>query len=160
MTTEAMQQMIATLQAGLKDFHNRSLSENQKILQSSQQRELLLDAQAKQLESIQEPAKQALKHAQAEAEGSKEALAKTQEGNQQIPIANQTIKEINDGWCMMDENLHKYVKESHEVQQKRDEGLKKTIKSTNNILINQQDKLRDIEDLVQAIEKQVTSNAF
>ncbi|KAG8720510.1 hypothetical protein FRC08_000041 [Ceratobasidium sp. 394] len=134
MTTEAMQRMVATLQAGLKDFHNRSLSENQKILQSALEKETLLEAQGKQLDSIQELPKLALEHAQAAAEGSKEVLVKAKEANKRTPEWNRMIKEINDGWRVRDDKLTKYLNDSNKGQQKRDDDMNKTIKMMNGML--------------------------
>ncbi|KAG9078310.1 hypothetical protein FS749_009709 [Ceratobasidium sp. UAMH 11750] len=160
MTAEVVQQMVVTLQAGLKDFHNKSLSENQKILQSSQKRELLLDAQAKQLESIQELAKQVLRHAQAAAEGSNEALTKAKEADERTPELNGTIKEVNDGWQERDDKLIKFARETSAGQERRDEELNRTLRAINSTLLIQHDKQRDIEELVEAIEGQVADKTF
>ncbi|KAG9083823.1 hypothetical protein FS749_005710 [Ceratobasidium sp. UAMH 11750] len=153
MTAEVVQQMVATLQAGLKDFHDRSLSENRKILQSSLQREGLLEVQGKQLESIQELAKQPIKHAQSAVEGSKEALATAKEIEGQHPELNRTIKVVNNRWRFRDDQLTKYVKDANKGQQKRDDDLNKTIKTMNGILLDQQDKLKDIEGMVQGVKE-------
>ncbi|KAG8711511.1 hypothetical protein FRC08_015799 [Ceratobasidium sp. 394] len=50
--------------------------------------------------------------------------------------------------------------ETNKEQQKRDDNLNKTIKMMNGILVNQRDKLRNIEELVQAVEEQVTKKTF
>ncbi|KAG8696834.1 hypothetical protein FRC08_006908 [Ceratobasidium sp. 394] len=158
MTAEAMQWMIATLQTGLKDFHNRTLLENQKVLQSSQQKEQLLDTQAKQLESIQELAKQVIKHAQTTVVGSKEALVRAKEAEERAPNLNRTIKEINDGWWERDDKLTRFARETTSEQQKRDEELNDSMRVINSTLLSQHNKLRDIEELLEAIEGQVPNS--